>query len=341
MTRAQSMDVINDSTTMQSRIDAALSAPIMEWDHSPDILWQPGDPIWAHPQEREFLSYEPEGESNWMTEFQGGNYIRPMFQIIGRYERFVDMDEDGQAIYEECYAGDNTSEPSPSLEYMIRCKDCGVGWGRDIDYCWICGKSYPWPKVSMRANFGAFNQSIRQASDQLTVFSDYMALFHEPVLAWQRDYLSQLASYSHFTYYTPRRGGRSLWQRLLAGDERNGPPDTPELVTVRVRQEAVDRVPPLPEVFDFDLGLPTPVTTDLVVVEHRPQQFETVMGLRLWVSEIPTVTLRIPRVIPTAEAPIPTRVLDVPDEYVRSDIITGPIYPTSEQITSSRRRRDI
>lgn len=47
MTSAQTMDVLNDSTTLQSRIDTVLAAPDLDWAN--DSGWQPGDPLYDHP----------------------------------------------------------------------------------------------------------------------------------------------------------------------------------------------------------------------------------------------------------------------------------------------------
>lgn len=55
MTRAQTMDVLNDSTTLQSRIDTVLATPDLDWAN--DSGWHPGDPLYDWP----------------------GNYVRPMF----------------------------------------------------------------------------------------------------------------------------------------------------------------------------------------------------------------------------------------------------------------------
>lgn len=48
MTRAQTMDVVNDSTTVQSRIDTVLAGGD-DYDWSPDIEWYPGDPLYDAP----------------------------------------------------------------------------------------------------------------------------------------------------------------------------------------------------------------------------------------------------------------------------------------------------
>lgn len=65
MTRAQSVDVVNDSTTMQSRIDTVLATPDLDWAN--DSGWHPGDPLYAWP----------------------GNYVRPLFEVLDEAEPYV------------------------------------------------------------------------------------------------------------------------------------------------------------------------------------------------------------------------------------------------------------
>lgn len=143
MTRAQSMDVINDATTLESRIDAVLSAPIMEWDHSPEIQWQPGDPLWKHPNDRgdeifSFASPVLERPHGWIASLPaqgGGNCPRHMFEIIGLDEYVVGTGEDGAAEYQTYFSHDDTMDGE-----VMDCDDCLVGVGNDERHCWNCGK---------------------------------------------------------------------------------------------------------------------------------------------------------------------------------------------------------
>lgn len=47
MTRAQTTEVLNDTTSVQSRIDTVLSTPVLDWAN--DSGWHPGDPLYDYP----------------------------------------------------------------------------------------------------------------------------------------------------------------------------------------------------------------------------------------------------------------------------------------------------
>ena len=124
MTRAQTMDVVNDSTSIQSRIDAVLGSADSDYDWSPDIKWWPGDPLYPHPRRRgaEWYSYEspvletPHGYSP--AGFGGGgNCVRHMVDAF-------DLEDEFDLFFSAI--GD--------------CRDCevGIGWA-EVD-CWNCGK---------------------------------------------------------------------------------------------------------------------------------------------------------------------------------------------------------
>lgn len=139
------MEVINDSTTMQSRIDAVLAAPIMEWDFSPDIQWQPGDPLWKHPDERsdEVIDYSgpalqmPHGWYASRPDVGGGNCPRYIFEIVGYDDYFTGNDDQGNAQYSEYFGHDDTMD---GAIHLVDCDDCQVGLGDDEVNCWVCGK---------------------------------------------------------------------------------------------------------------------------------------------------------------------------------------------------------
>lgn len=139
------MEVINDSTTMQSRIDAVLAAPIMEWDFSPDIQWQPGDPLWKHPDERsdEVIDYSgpalqmPHGWYASRPDVGGGNCPRYMLEIVGYDDYFAGTDRDGNVTYEPYFGHDDTMD---GALHLVDCDDCMVGLGDDEVNCWVCGK---------------------------------------------------------------------------------------------------------------------------------------------------------------------------------------------------------
>lgn len=137
------MDVINGATTLESRIDAVLAAPIMEWDHSPEIQWQPGDPLWKHPEDRDdeifsFASPVLETPHGWLHSLPaqgGGNCPRYMFEIVGLDDYFTGIDDQGNALYNAYFGHDDTMDGSP-----MDCEDCLVGIGDDERHCWNCGK---------------------------------------------------------------------------------------------------------------------------------------------------------------------------------------------------------
>lgn len=352
MTRAQSMDVINGSTTLQSRIDSVLSTPLMEWDYSPEIQWQPGDPLWEHPSKRTDI-HQTTDEYGYPYSFSGGNYNRPMFQIIGRYERFVGM-HGSRAIYDEHYGPDDTFESSIWIGKQIRCEDCQVGWGRDIDYCWMCGKSYPWPvrpTFKVDAHFENFQVGAGQAIGEVTEINDsinglsvtyrfydeYRHHLNHQQLTWLSmlgDHESNGMHFNSWSIASPRRSGRTLWRQWMLADETRA--DALEMVSINVLQENVDRIPPVPSLFeDIDLGLPS----------AEPEIVEVEIGDRIADYEalfvVPTVQLYIPAEIPTPQIILPERVLDCADTLVRPDLVEVRQYPTSNQITNLRRRRHI
>lgn len=139
------MAVVNDATTMQSRIDAVLAAPIMEWDYSPEIQWQPGDPIWKHPDERtdeviDFAGPALEMPHGWCAsrpEQGGGNCPRYMLEIIGLDDFFTGNDDNGNAMYDTVFGSDDTMDGS---DYLVDCEDCMVGIGNEEVHCWNCGE---------------------------------------------------------------------------------------------------------------------------------------------------------------------------------------------------------
>jgi hypothetical protein len=118
MTRAQAMDVINDSTTIQSRIDAVLAAPILEWDHSPEINWQPGYPLYKY------------GE---------GGHVRNMIELLGvEFWETGEWDtEKKRPIREVRIWHDDAFDGDMSF---VDCVDCLVGVGDEEHHCWNCGK---------------------------------------------------------------------------------------------------------------------------------------------------------------------------------------------------------
>lgn len=131
MTRARAMDVMNDATTMQIDIDAMLRRQDDQLDWSPEIDWQPGDPLYEHPYMRDFV-YVRHGEET--------------SEVITRGE-FWDLDWRTQLLYEgygpqwvrpmaELFENDDTMES----DYRMRCQPCGVNWHGD-EPCWNCGEA--------------------------------------------------------------------------------------------------------------------------------------------------------------------------------------------------------
>lgn len=167
MTRAQTMDVINDSTTIQSRIDAVLADPTLQWDYSPDIQWQPGDPLWPHPSERrsEEINFsspvlqQPHGWAYSMSERGGGNHVRPMFEIIGLDDYFGGYDDEGDVVLETWFSPDDTMDGSM---YLVDCDDCLVGIGDDEVNCWNCGR-----RVRMESKNDEAAECRRQAAESI------------------------------------------------------------------------------------------------------------------------------------------------------------------------------
>lgn len=165
------MEVVNDSTTMQSRIDAVLAAPIMEWDHSPEIQWQPGDPLWKHPEERadetqDWSSPVLEMPHGWMhsrpSTGSAGNCPRYMFEIVGLDDFFVGYDENDDVVWGAHFGHDDTMDGSM---YLVDCDDCLVGLGDDEVNCWVCGK-----RVLMESKAARRRELIKDSERQAQVY---------------------------------------------------------------------------------------------------------------------------------------------------------------------------
>jgi len=212
VTRAQSMEVVNDSTTMQSRIDAVLAAPIMEWDHSPEIQWQPGDPLWQHPEERtrEVIDFNspvlemPHGPYYSHPEYGGGNCPRYMLEIIGLSDFFTGNDEDGNAQYQTILEPDDTLD---GASYIIDCDDCLVGLGDDEVNCWVCGR-----RVLMETKAERRRELAEAVNHQTHIY------WHSwwNAMAGANDGQEMLVPLSRRTLVTPRRNGRNAMEGFRA-----------------------------------------------------------------------------------------------------------------------------
>lgn len=210
MTRAQSMEVINDSTTLQSRIDAVLAAPIMEWDHSPDIGWQPGDPLWPHPKDRmdevqDWSSPVLEMPHGWLysraQSGDAGNCPRWMMEIVGLDDYFVGHDDDGNAVWGVTFNHDDTMDSSL---YYVDCDDCLVGIGDEETNCWVCGK-----RVRMQSKADEARE--RQARDKELYDAALEALYGE---MFQGD--------NHLIFTSSSSGMRGATLSGLVFDEASG-----------------------------------------------------------------------------------------------------------------------
>lgn len=135
MSRAQTMDVINDTTTMQSRIDTVLASVQPEYDWSPEIEWWPGDPLYPRPNVFQNVDNLQ------------GVWIRPMFQVL-----------------------DDLSV----LEGMARCIPCDVYWRGD-EPCFVCGAEDDHykplqPRVIFNNRFGELTSVV---SDNVGVYATF------------------------------------------------------------------------------------------------------------------------------------------------------------------------
>ena len=173
MSRAQAIDVINDATTMQSRIDAVLMGVPDEWDYSPDIQWQPGDPLWPHPHSRydEVLDFSSPARTSSpvFTDDDvspqtyddeaggGGNYVRPMLEIVGLYDHYTGANENGDAQYVMGFGYDPTND---GYSYYVDCDDCQVGVGYDERDCWNCGQEL-WSQTKNEKNAARQAQQVK------------------------------------------------------------------------------------------------------------------------------------------------------------------------------------
>lgn len=336
MTRAQSMDVINDSTTLQSRIDTVLAAPIMEWDNSDEIQWQPGDPVYPHPSVREdfYVQNDEDGDVYW---FSGGNYVRRMYDLI--YDYHTDR-----------------------MEATMGCQKCLVSGALNELECWNCGGKYDNPTlplkhssygryVSMeprlrRANLGGMTQwlhamtgateravgSIQRVSESINglhvhftiddgPFRREMARLNQMMYSSMAFDLEPLSIFS-----SPRRRGRSN-ANLWTLDEWLNAPDK---VTVHILPNKIAQVPPRLKVFDFDLGLRKPMITNFNYRITAPWQ---------------GVTITIPRDIPRKRM-VPPELDGVRYgfhfEFQKlAQLSTDRTNPTSTLATSNKRRRHI
>lgn len=328
MTRAQAMDVVNDSTTMQSRIDAVLAAPIMEWDHSPEIKWQPGDPLYQHPHLRTDIHtlVDSDGDEIW---FQGGNFVRRMYDVIDDYAT-------------ERMAG------------TMGCQTCLVSGDLNELECWNCGKRYDKPRLPMvsqnlanaRASVPAMNtwlramadtshraaahvHNLRDSSNGLTVsFTIDDTQFRQRMDAMYAS-LFNGNGLQAFSIIAPRRSGRSMLNRVFIDEWLYSPLNTGR-TRIDVHPDQIRRVPPQLKIFNFDLGLRKPVVTNF--------------NYDWFARRYQGVSIEIPNDIPTKKLPPPS--INVAPGRLFPDwrlalLSEQPSYPTSTLATASKRRRHI
>lgn len=269
--------------------------------------------------------------------------------------------EPGDPLLEQEYDVDFVG--AGSYIETARCKDCDVSWPENDVPCWSCGKEVP-PLNEWWKDHASIPQGQQMRSDHSTGAvqdliwvpnSVYRSNPRQPLylsavmFEWVRrfmidpeglDYSQEQASVYMQNYavwdaqmvwtmnsMSSRRGGRSAAQRYWL-DEWTTSDNTPEMKTYWVDQAQVDIVPKTPAVFDFDLGLPKPQPTSFRNTWVNP-----------WLSPT-THQIRIPRVLPKAEIPLPVMTpqpIDTQTERLLFDLS----FPTSAPITQVRRSRHI
>lgn len=139
MTRAQTVDVLNDSTTLQSRIDTVLATPDLDWAN--DSGWHPGDPLYEDPR----LSYNEDAQ-----------VVRHM----------IDVFEDGLYYAARC------KPCQVSWRNGDTCWNCGTdyprpsygNWGGTVTF----DETHDWARASLQPFVEAMDDFSRQMA-QLTV----------------------------------------------------------------------------------------------------------------------------------------------------------------------------
>jgi hypothetical protein len=191
------MEVINDSTTLQSRIDSVLAAPIMEWDHSPEIQWQPGDPLW--------------NRFDKLHRRQMIQLIGVTFSATGEYDK-----ERQQPIVEARETHDDTIDGNFD---EVDCEDCLVGVDREENSCWNCGqllwrspkKDQPWFYEERSQPVSIDFHGTEISNSNLEWFTEFF--FNHP----DRDHVRfrPVATVSCFQDYDPRAEPTTVTPRTL------------------------------------------------------------------------------------------------------------------------------
>jgi hypothetical protein len=131
-------EVLNDSTSVQSRIDTVLTAEANQLDWADDCGWFPGDPLYSRP--RGYIC--------------GEQTVRSMVQLLHPdLEHFI-LDQ---------------------FRWEPRCWTCDVSWS-GADACWMCGDpTTAWPE-QLLSESESVARLWEQVSQQLARVFDSRAL---------------------------------------------------------------------------------------------------------------------------------------------------------------------
>lgn len=275
--------------------------------------------------------------------------------------------EPGDPIYEQDYDSDWTG----ASNYLpkIRCTDCEVYWPEPHEPCWSCGKVVPleesWVRglvgddrntderlerlswnihhfevyqtIDLPPNFdemwrnitfsiGPFRAAAQEASNHLASMAEVMRGLSVQQVIFDDVFTLPDFSYRHLAL--PRQYGRGAFLRGFLDEWSSS---DPEQSVVRVQQSAVERVPPTPKVFDFDLGLRKPVVTNFNYDVNASIVEETIF--------------QIPSEIPTKQPPLPVMSDSHLDEINPALFVQDNRFEftslSSQLITEMRRSRHI
>jgi hypothetical protein len=122
MTRSQTIEVLNETISMQDRINRVVFIQETTLDYSTPG-WKPGEPLYPDP--REHLT-------------QDSMYVRPVFELRDQVMTYCRGDDFGDLLH------------------LLWCQKCDVGWD-EYDECWLCG-TLPDPKWNPSARYtGDYN----------------------------------------------------------------------------------------------------------------------------------------------------------------------------------------
>lgn len=356
--RTQSADVLNEADRFERILNWQLfcmEQEAMLFGDNPDANWTPGIPLYPYPEEH----YDPEAERYYYA----GNYIRPMFEIIG-------LKSANRADGSLHFATDHTLD----TRFHIKCHDCQVSWDRTEDTCWMCGKYYPKKEEAIKTNhYGP----IASFSDGGIMMVD-VETYEPPSVAEMWERLNGRRRFTSLGYmYHSEFNSEPLRPTLT--------PMTAEQMTglARAGRRSASSMQRMSEqlsrymAIDVDLAQwqmshahrffsgirirgarsqyiildEAPPPSDQVTVRVSRNEVEALPNLELFptvlnlpgdrrMDELQSITaLTIPRQIPQCQVPVP--VMESEPIVVQEDLLSALQYPTSLSITQERRRRRI